>query len=173
MNATNFLEALVGPAVEAAGYRLVRLRLMGGKKKTLQIMAERPDGRMDVEDCASLSRAVSEVLEAADPISEEYVLEVSSPGIDRPLTALEDFARFARHEARIELHHGIDGRRRFKGMILGVEGNDVLIDVADEKETHRMRLPYSDIVEAKLVLTDKLIHESLKRSEVREANASH
>jgi ribosome maturation factor RimP len=173
LNATNFLEALVGPAVEAAGYRLVRLRLMGGKKKTLQIMAERPDGRMDVEDCASLSRAVSEVLEAADPISEEYVLEVSSPGIDRPLTALEDFARFARHEARIELHHGIDGRRRFKGMILGVEGNDVLIDVADEKETHRMRLPYSDIVEAKLVLTDKLIHESLKRSEVREANASH
>jgi ribosome maturation factor RimP len=173
LNATNFLEALVGPAVEAAGYRLVRLRLMGGKKKTLQIMAERPDGRMDVEDCASLSRAVSEVLEAADPISEEYVLEVSSPGIDRPLTALEDFTRFARHEARIELHHGIDGRRRFKGMILGVEGNDVLIDVADEKETHRMRLPYSDIVEAKLVLTDKLIHESLKRSEVREANASH
>jgi ribosome maturation factor RimP len=88
---------------------------MGGKKKTLQIMAERPDGSMDVEDCAALSRAVSEALETADPIAEEYVLEVSSPGIDRPLTALEDFARFAGHEARLELTRGLDGRRRFKG----------------------------------------------------------
>ena len=170
----NFLETLVAPAVQAAGYRLVRLRLMGGQRKTLQVMAERPDGHMDVEDCASLSRALSELLEAADPISEEYVLEVSSPGIDRPLTALEDYARFAGHEARIELGHGIDGRRRFKGTLLGIEGKDVLMDVADEKETHRMRLPYPDIIEAKLVLTDKLIQESLKRSEMmREAKASH
>jgi ribosome maturation factor RimP len=170
---TNLLEALVAPAVEAAGYRLVRVRLMGGKKKTLQIMAERPDGGMDVEDCASLSRTVSEVLEAADPISEEYVLEVSSPGIDRPLTASEDFARFAGHEARVELTHGIDGRRRFRGTLLGIEGNDIVMDVMDEKEMHRMRLPFSDIAEAKLVLSDELIHESLKRSEMREAKASH
>jgi ribosome maturation factor RimP len=167
------LEALVAPAVAAAGYRLVRLRLMGGKIKTLQVMAERPDGHMDVADCASLSRALSEVLEAADPISEEYVLEVSSPGIDRPLTAPEDYARFAGHQARIELHRGIDGRRRFKGEILGIEGNEVVMDAADEKETHRVRLPFSDIAEAKLVLTDKLIHESLKRSEMKEAKASH
>ncbi len=147
---------------------------MGGTRKTLQVMAERPDGQMDVEDCASLSRALSEILEAADPISEEYVLEVSSPGIDRPLTALEDYARFAGHEARLELGHGVDGRRRFKGRLLGVEGSDVLMDVTDEKETHRMRLPYSDIAEAKLALTDKLIQESLKRSEMmREAKASH
>jgi ribosome maturation factor RimP len=169
----NLLEALVAPAVEAAGYRLVRLRLMGGKRKTLQVMAERPDGRMDVEDCARLSRGLSEVLEAADPISEEYVLEVSSPGIDRPLTATEDYARFAGHEARIELQHPIDGRRRFRGTLLGIEGNEVVIDVVDEKEAHRMHLPYADILDAKLVLTDKLIHESLKRSEMKEANASH
>jgi ribosome maturation factor RimP len=136
-------------------------------------MAERPDGHMDVEDCASLSRVLSEVLEAADPISEEYVLEISSPGIDRPLTAPEDYARFAGHEARIELHHPIDGRRRFKGTLLGMEENQVVIDVVDEKEAHRVHLPYSDILDAKLVLTDKLIHESLKRSEMREAKASH
>ena len=88
---------------------------MGGKRKTLQIMAERPDGQMDVEDCAKLSRALSEVLEAADPIAEEYVLEVSSPGIDRPLTAPEDFARFAGHDARVELARGVDGRTALQG----------------------------------------------------------
>ena len=173
MGVTNLLEALVGPAVEAGGYRLVRVRLMGGKRKTLQVMAEGPDGRMDVEDCAGLSRALSEVLEAADPISEEYVLEVSSPGIDRPLTAPEDYSRFAGYEARVELQHGIDGRRRFRGTLLGIEGHEIVMDVVDEKETHRMRLPYSDVAEAKLVLTDELIHESLKRSEMREAKASH
>src|SRR5215468_2726907 len=101
---------------------------MGGRRKTLQVMAERPDGSMDVEDCASLSRTLSEVLEAADPIAEEYVLEVSSPGIDRPLTALEDFARFAGHEVRVELAHGLDGRRRFKGMLIGIEGKGVVMD---------------------------------------------
>ena len=161
------------PAVEAAGYRLVRLRLMGGKRKTLQILAERPDGQMDVEDCARLSRTLSEVLEAADPIDEEYVLEVSSPGIDRPLTAAADFSRFAGHEARVELARGIDGRRRFKGRLIGFEGTDVLMDVADESETRRIRFPYSDVVEAKLVLTDQLIQESLKARELREAKASH
>jgi ribosome maturation factor RimP len=167
------LEALLVPAVNAAGYRLVRLRLMGGKRKTLQILAERPDGQMDVEDCARLSRTLSEVLEAADPIAEEYVLEVSSPGIDRPLTAPEDFRRFAGHDARVELVQGIEGRRRFKGKLIGLEGSDVLMDVADEKETRSVRFSYSDISEAKLVLTDRLIQESLKARELREAKASH
>jgi ribosome maturation factor RimP len=164
---------LLIPAVNAAGYRLVRLRLMGGKRKTLQILAEPPDGQMDVEDCARLSRTLSEVLEAADPIAEEYVLEVSSPGIDRPLTAPEDFRRFAGHDVRVELVHGIEGRRRFKGRLIGLEGGDVLMDVADEKETRSVRFPYSDISEAKLVLTDRLIQESLKARELREAKASH
>jgi ribosome maturation factor RimP len=166
------------PAVRAAGYRLVRLRLMGGKRKTLQIMAERADGKMDVEDCAKLSRVISEVLEAADPISDEYVLEVSSPGIDRPLTAPEDFARFVGYEARIELAHGLEGRRRFKGLIIGLEGPDVLMDVTEETDTRRVRLPQGDIAEAKLLLTDRLIQESLKArkskdDELREAKASH
>lgn len=159
--------------MEAAGYRLVRLRLMGGKRKTLQILAERPDGQMDVEDCARLSRTVSEVLEAADPIAEEYVLEVSSPGIDRPLTAPEDFARFAGHDARVELSRGLEGRRRFKGRLIGLEGGDVVMDVADENGTRRVRFAYSDIAEAKLLLTDRLIQESLKARELREAKASH
>jgi ribosome maturation factor RimP len=167
------LEALLTPAVQAAGYRLVRLRLMGGKRKTLQILAERPDGQMDVEDCARLSRSVSEVLEAADPIAEEYVLEVSSPGIDRPLTAPEDFARFAGHDARVELSHGLEGRRRFKGRLIGLEGSDVVMDVADENETRRVQFAYSEIAEAKLMLTDRLIQESLKARELREAKASH
>jgi ribosome maturation factor RimP len=163
--------------VTAAGYRLVRLRLMGGKRKTLQIMAERPDGQMDVADCAKLSRLISEVLEAADPIANEYVLEVSSPGIDRPLTAREDFARFAGHEARVELAHGVDGRRRFKGLLIGLEGSDILMDVTDENDHRRVRLPVGDIAEAKLLLTDRLIQESLKarksKDESGEAKASH
>ena len=174
LSGTNFLETLLAPAVQAQGYRLVRLRLMGGKRKTLQILAERPDGQMDVEDCARLSRAVSEVLEASDPISEEYVLEVSSPGIDRPLTAPEDFARFAGHDARVELMRGVDGRRRFKGLLIGLEGDDVVMNVTELDETARqVRFPYSDIAEAKLVLTDRLIQESLKAREKREAKASH
>ena len=159
--------------MQAQGYRLVRLRVMGGKRKTLQILAERPDGQMDVEDCAKLSRALSEVLEAADPISEEYVLEVSSPGIDRPLTAPDDFARFAGYEARVELARGLDGRRRFKGLLIGLEGSDVVMDVTEATETRRVKIPLADILDAKLVLTDRLIQESLKAREKREANASH
>jgi len=168
----SFLDALIAPAVEAAGYRLVRLRLMGGKRKTLQVMAERHDGQMDVEDCAVLSRTLSEVLEAADPIAEDYTLEVSSPGIDRPLTIEADFARFAGHEARIEMVHGLDGRRRFKGLLIGLDGHDVVMDVTSERGTERVRLPFSDIADAKLVLTDKLIQESLRAREARDAKAS-
>ena len=173
MNGQNFLDALVVPVVEAAGYRLVRMRLMGGKRKTLQVMAERPDGGMDVADCATLSRKISEVLEASDPIAEEYVLEVSSPGIDRPLTAPMDFARFAGHEARIEMALAVDGRRRFKGLLIGLDDGEIVMDVNAENETRRIRLKFADITDAKLVLTDRLIQESLKAQELRDAKASH
>ena len=152
------LEPIIEPAVEAAGFRLVRLRLMGGYVKTLQIMAERPDGTMNVEDCAVLSRALSEFLDAENPIEGDYELEVSSPGIDRPLTRLMDFSRWAGHEAKIELHTPIDGRKRFRGKLLGLEGNDVVIQTQDS----RALVPFKQIAEAKLVLTDALIAEDLK-----------
>jgi ribosome maturation factor RimP len=152
------LEPIIEPVVEAAGYRLVRLRLMAGKTKTLQIMAERPDGTMNVDDCARLSRALSEFLEHDDPIEDEYVLEVSSPGIDRPLTRLTDFSRWAGHEAKLELAApDATGRKRFKGILLGLEGNDITIDVDDQ----RLKFPFRAIADAKLVLTEKLIQEDL------------
>jgi len=152
------LEPIIEPAVEAAGFKLVRLRLMGGHVKTLQIMAERPDGRMNVEDCATLSRALLDFLEAENPIEGEYELEVSSPGIDRPLTRLMDFSRWSGHEAKIELHAPIDGRKRFRGKLLGLEGTDVVIQTQDM----RAQIPFQQIAEAKLVLTDALIAEDLK-----------
>ncbi|MGH6888383.1 MAG: ribosome maturation factor RimP [Rhizomicrobium sp.] len=153
------LEPIIAPAVEAAGFRLVRLRLTGGQRKTLQVMAERADGRMNVEDCAVLSRTLSEFLEREDPIEGEYVLEVSSPGIDRPLTRPVDFARWAGHEAKIELHApDATGRKRFKGMLLGLDGNDIAMDV----EGVRLTFLYGSIAEARLVLTEKLIAEDLK-----------
>jgi ribosome maturation factor RimP len=153
------LEEVIEPAVEAAGFRLVRLRLMGGKTKTLQIMAEREDGTMNVEDCAKLSRALSEFLDAEDPIEGEYLLEVSSPGIDRPLTRVTDFARWSGHEAKLELiAPQEDGRKRFKGTLLGLDGTDVVLDA----DGARLKFPFKAISEAKLVLTDKLIAEDLK-----------
>ena len=170
MGSQNVLESLINPAVEAAGYRLVRLRLMGGKRKTLQVMAERSDGRMDVEDCAALSRSLSDVLEAADPITQEYVLEVSSPGIDRPLTRPEDYVRFAGHDARIELASPTDGRRRFKGLLIGLDGSNAVVDVAGEKGSERVRLPLAAISDARLVLTDRLIQESLKTRDLKYQN---
>jgi ribosome maturation factor RimP len=153
------LEPIIAPAIEAAGYRLVRLRLMGGERKTLQVMAERADGQMDVEDCARLSRALSEFLDREDPIEGEYVLEVSSPGIDRPLTRITDYARWAGNEARLDLAApDATGRKRFKVMLLGLDGNDVMVEVAGV----RTKFPFAGIAEAKLVLTDKLIQEDLK-----------
>jgi ribosome maturation factor RimP len=152
------LEPIIAAAVEAAGYRLVRLRLMGGKVKTLQVMAERADGTMNVEDCAALSRALSEFIEREDPIEGDFELEVSSPGIDRPLTRLTDFARWSGHEAKLELVAPIDGRKRFRGTLLGLDGNDVTV----EAQGLRLKVPFRAIAEAKLVLTDKLIEEDLK-----------
>src|SRR5258707_9372763 len=128
---------LLDPVAEAAGYAIVRLRLMGGEHaRRLQIMAERPsDGEMNVEDCARLSRAISEVMDAADPISGEYVLEVSSPGVDRPLTRLADFATYEGHQARLELDRLAEGRKRFKGVLAGVEDTNVAVDLEGEAET--------------------------------------
>jgi len=168
------LEPIIEPAVEAAGFRLVRLRLMGGHTKTLQIMAERPDGTMNVDDCAQLSRALLDFLESENPLDGDYELEVSSPGIDRPLTRLTDFARWAGHEAKLDLHTPIasageaagapasdqpnKGRKRFRGRLLGLDGQDVTIDCQGQ----RVAIPFRQIAEAKLVLTDALIAEDLK-----------
>ncbi|HPA37834.1 MAG TPA: ribosome maturation factor RimP [Phenylobacterium sp.] len=150
------LVELLDPVVEAAGYEIVRLRLMGGEQtRRLQIMAETPQGDMNVEDCARLSRAVSEVLDAADPIKGEYVLEVSSPGVDRPLTRLKDFDTFEGFEARLELDRMAEGRKRFKGVLAGVEGDAVAIDLEGEEET--ALIPFAWVIDAKLVLNDKLM----------------
>ncbi|MDB5449029.1 MAG: hypothetical protein JWQ52_157 [Phenylobacterium sp.] len=148
---------LLDPVAEAAGYEIVRLRLMGGEHaRRLQIMAERPsDGDMNVEDCARLSRAISEIMDAADPIAGEYTLEVSSPGVDRPLTRLKDFETYEGYEARIELDRMAEGRKRFKGVLAGIDDQSIAIDL--EGEEHTALMPFAWIVEAKLVLTDQLM----------------
>ena len=147
---------LLDPVAEAAGYELVRVRLMSGSQsRRLQIMAERPDGEMTVEDCTRLSRAVSEVLDAADPIAGDYLLEVSSPGIDRPLTRLKDFETYEGLEAKIELDRLADGRKRFKGELAGTEGDNVALNQEGEADT--VLIPFAWITEAKLVLNDALM----------------
>ena len=162
------LEPILEPVVKAAGYRLVRLLLVGGKTKTLQVMAERPDGTMNLDDCVTLSRALSDFLDREDLIDSAYVLEVSSPGIDRPLTRLTDYARWAGHEAKLELHApDATGRKRFRGILLGLDGNNVQI----EAEAQRFQFPFTAIAEAKLVLTEKLIDEDLKARKGAEASA--
>jgi ribosome maturation factor RimP len=152
----NLLE-LLDPVAEAVGYGIVRIRLMGGEHaRRLQIMAERPsDGDMNVEDCARLSRAISEIMDAADPVAGEYTLEVSSPGVDRPLTRLEDFETYEGHLARIELDRLAEGRKRFKGVLAGIDEGQVAFDIEGEEET--ALIPFSWIAEAKLVLTDQLM----------------
>ncbi|MES2034449.1 MAG: ribosome maturation factor RimP [Pseudomonadota bacterium] len=148
---------LLDPVAEAAGYEIVRLRLMAGKEsRRLQIMAETPDGDMTVEGCTILSRAVSEIMDAADPITGEYTLEVSSPGIDRPLTRLKDFATWEGFEARIELDRLAENRKRFKGELAGVENDQVGINVEGEADT-TLYIPFDWILEAKLVLNDQLM----------------
>src|SRR5213595_3473613 len=159
VSAASHLEPVFEPVIEKAGFRLVRLRIMGGAQKTLQVMAERPDGSMDVEGCAALSHALLDFIETEDPIEGEYEIEVSSPGIDRPLTRLMDFARWAGHEAKIELKAAdAAGRKRFKGRLLGLDGTDIVLEV----EGARLAFTRANIAEAKLVLTDKLIEEDLK-----------
>ena len=151
------VERLIAPAIEAMGYDIVRVQLSGGDRLRLQIMAERrSDGGMNVDDCAEVSRAVAAILDVEDPIDSAYTLEVSSPGIDRPLTRLADFDRFAGFEARIETALPVDGRRRFRGRLLGTRDGGVAM-ICEEAE---VLVPFSDIQKAKLVLTDDLIAAS-------------
>lgn len=153
--------ALAEPLAEELGLEVVRVRVMSGKRPRLQIMTDKLDGSgIDVDDCAALSRALSEVFEVEDPVSGEYDLEVSSPGIDRPLTDLRHFARWEGYEAKIELDRLAEGRKRFRGILAGVEDEDVLLDM--ENEEHTTLIPFDWIAEAKLVLTDALIEADLK-----------
>jgi ribosome maturation factor RimP len=165
--------ALAEPVLAALGYRLVRVRISGFAGCTVQIMAERPDGTMAIEDCESASRALSPVLDAADPIEGSYRLEISSPGIDRPLVRRSDFDRYAGHVAQIEMLAAIDGRRRFRGELGGTEGDCVRLRTSEgaaADEGAEILLPIDDIMEARLVLTDALIAESLRRSKHGERN---
>jgi ribosome maturation factor RimP len=150
---------IITPVIEDLGYELVRVRLMSGKNTILQIMADKPEGGIEVDDCAKISTAVGATLDVEDPIVDEYALEVSSPGIDRPLTRLKDFENFEGYEAKIETTELIDGRRRFKGQLAGIEGNDVLINV----EEGTIGLQFDWLSDAKLVLTDELITEMLRQ----------
>lgn len=153
------LAEIVSPVIEDMGYELVRIRLMSGKTTTLQIMADKPDGGIEVDDCAEISNAVSAVLDVEDPILDAYTLEVSSPGIDRPLTRLKDFEAFEGYTAKIETTELIDGRRRFKGDLAGVEGDEVLLTI----EEGTIGLQFDWLSDAKLVLTDDLIRDMLRQ----------
>jgi ribosome maturation factor RimP len=157
--------ALAEPVLAGLGYRLVRVRISGSAGCTVQIMAERPDGTMAIEDCEAASRALSPVLDVADPIEGAYQLEISSPGIDRPLVRHSDFDRYAGHVAQVEMTVPVEGRRRFRGQLLGTEGDSVRIrgsDATPDGADDLLRI--DDMMEAKLVLTDALISESLRRS---------
>ncbi|SHF48000.1 ribosome maturation factor RimP [Pseudosulfitobacter pseudonitzschiae] len=150
---------IITPVIEDLGFELVRVRLMSGKESILQIMAERPEGGIEVDDLAEISTAVSATLDVEDPILDAYTLEVSSPGIDRPLTRLKDFATFEGYEAKLETDELIDGRRRFKGELAGVEDDEVLINI----EEGTIGLKFEWLSDAKLVLTDDLIKEMLRQ----------
>ena len=157
--------AIAEPVIEQLGYRLVRVRVSSAEGCTVQIMAERPDGSMTLEDCESISRALSPVLDVADPIERAYRLEISSPGIDRPLVRKSDFDRYAGHLAKIETAMPVQGRRRFRGLLIGTEGEAARLrrDDAVEGEDVEVLLPIEDMSEAKLVLTDDLVTEALRR----------
>jgi ribosome maturation factor RimP len=161
---------IVEPILAGLGYRLVRIRISAFAGCTVQIMAERPDGALAIEDCEAASRALSPVLDVNDPIEGSYRLEISSPGIDRPLVRRSDFDRYAGHLAHIEMSAPIDGRRRFRGQLLGTEGGSARIRMAAASETEGadVLLPIDGMTEAKLVLTDALISESLRRSKYGE-----
>ncbi len=153
------LAEIITPVIEDMGFELVRVRMMSGKSATLQVMADRPEGGIEVDDCGQISTAIGAVLDVEDPIVEEYSLEVSSPGIDRPLTRLKDFANFEGYEAKLETDDLIDRRRRFKGELAGVEGDEVLINI----EEGTVGLKFEWLTDAKLVLTDELIKEMLRQ----------
>ena len=170
------MSAVAAPVLHGMGYRLVRIKISGEAGCTVQIMAERPDGTMSVEDCEAVSRALSPVLDVNDPIERAYRLEISSPGIDRPLVRKSDFERYTGHIAKIETSMPIQGRKRFRGVLAGTEGETARIrrdDAAEGEETEIM-IPIEEMSEAKLVLTDELVSEALRREksakrEAREA----
>lgn len=153
---------IIGPVIEDLGYELVRVRLMTGKETTLQVMAQKPDGTIEVDECGEISTAISAVLDVEDPIIDAYTLEVSSPGIDRPLTRLKDFDQWDGYVAKIETSEMIDGRRRFKGDLRGTEGDEVLIEIEEHGEPVTIGLKFEWLSDAKLVLTDELIREVLR-----------
>jgi ribosome maturation factor RimP len=155
------IETLIAPSLEAMGYRLVRVAFMGGRSGVLQVMAERLDEQpMGVDDCAEITHTVSALLDVADPIEHAYVLEVSSPGIDRPLVRREDYERFQGFEAKLELAAPIEGRRRFRGRLLGVDADRVRLNMGAEV----VELPLACIQRAKLVLTDELLAAHRRRA---------
>ena len=167
------IASIAEPVLENLGYRLVRVMIRGQDGQTVQIMAERPDGTMTIEDCEEISRALSPVLDVADPVPQAYRLEISSPGLDRPLVRRSDFERHAGHLAKIEMNVPVDGRKRFRGFILGVDGDAALLrrdDVKNDEPTD-VSLPIEDMAEAKLVLTDALIAESLRKGKAAEREA--
>ena len=157
---TNAIAEIVEPALAAMGYRVVRVALGGGRRATLQIMAERIDDvPLTLDDCTLISHSVSALLDVADPIPGAYLLEISSPGIDRPLVRLDDYDRFSGFEARIELGAPVEGRKRFRGRLLGTAGGDIRLAT----EAGETRLPFGAIARAKLVITDDLISASERR----------
>ncbi|PYF11770.1 ribosome maturation factor RimP [Rhodobacter viridis] len=157
------LADIVGPTIEGLGFELVRIRMQGGRHPLLQIMADRPEGGIDVDDCGAISTAVSALLDVEDPIEEKYTLEVSSPGIDRPLTRMKDFDVWEGYEARIETDEQIDGRKRFKGILRGTEDDEVLIEIENQGEQVTIGLKFDWLSDAKLILTDELIAEMLRQ----------
>src|SRR5690348_3955745 len=166
------VSAVASPVLQQLGYRLVRIRISGEAGCTVQIMAERPDGSMQIDDCEAISRALSPVLDIADPIDRAYRLEISSPGIDRPLVRRSDFERYAGHLAKIEMAVAHEGRKRFRGILAGVDGDRVRIrrDDVPAGDEAGVALVMEDIADARLVLTDELIAESMRRgkAEARE-----
>ena len=153
------LADIVTPTIEAMGFELVRVRLLGGQIATLQIMADRPNGGINVDELAEISVAISAVLDVEDPVLDAYNLEVSSPGIDRPLTRLKDFDTFEGYEVRMETNQLIDGQRRFKGVLSGIDGDEVLLNITDGT----IGLKFDWLSDAKLLLTDDLINEMLRQ----------
>lgn len=169
MDLVTKLNAIVAPVLDGMGYELVRVQIMGDRRVVLQIMADRADGKgMTVEDCARISRQVSAVLDVEDPISDAYTLEVSSPGIDRPLTRLKDFVQWAGFDGKVELREALEGRKRFSGKLLGLDEAGAAVMIEVEGETHA--LPFELIAKAKLILTDALINAVTLAQEGEEAS---
>lgn len=166
------IASLVEPVLESMGFRLVRVRIMGGQDTILEIMAERADGSMTVEDCRAVSLNLSPLLDAHDPLPGSYRLQVSSPGIDRPLVRPSDFEQWAGHEAKIELKEPVDGRKRFRGQLEGYEDGEARVEIDRGKDGKQvLGFPLELLADARLVLTDALVRESLRRAKKEKAEA--